>query len=115
MPDKSGKHAPFGTPSPHHLACGSALGGSTKRTKLGPQRLQAEAGPRVLEAPRLRKKRASFKLCKLLELPDPPADIGETQSAEGNRQNPGAKLAPDLAPPFAATGQLAEGAMCSDG
>ena len=36
-PAKSGKDVPFGTPSPHHLASGSALGGSAKRSKFRPE------------------------------------------------------------------------------
>ena len=38
---ESGKDARFRAPSPHHLACGSALGGSTERSKLGPECLHA--------------------------------------------------------------------------
>ena len=34
---KSGKGDPCGPPSPHHLTCGSASGGSTKRSKFRPE------------------------------------------------------------------------------
>jgi hypothetical protein len=40
--DESGSRAGCPARPPHHLACGSALGGSTKRSKLSPERLQAE-------------------------------------------------------------------------
>ena len=39
---KSGKDARFRAPSPHHLACGSALGGSTKMSKFCPEGFQTQ-------------------------------------------------------------------------
>jgi len=39
---KSGKDARCRAPSPHHLACGSALGGSAKMSKLCPKGLQTQ-------------------------------------------------------------------------
>ena len=39
---KSGKDARCRAPSPHHLACGSALGGSTKMSKFCPEGFQTQ-------------------------------------------------------------------------
>ena len=39
---KSGKGGHCGPPSPHHLACGFALGGSSKRSKVAPELFERE-------------------------------------------------------------------------